>query len=103
MKLDHPNIVKVYELYINEKEGHIYSIMELINSSEMFEVIKRYGSYSGFLLKYLLENVKTFPKRKLLAKFSSKFYWPSSICIQGGVVIEILSLITSFAMKMDLK
>ena len=56
MKLDHPNIVKVYELYINEKEGHIHSIMELINSSEMFEVIKRYGSYSGLLLKHFLRN-----------------------------------------------
>lgn len=47
VKLDHPNIVKVYELYINEKEGKIFSVMELIDSGEMFDVIKKHGSYSG--------------------------------------------------------
>ncbi len=38
-KLNHPNVVKVYELYIDETKGYIYSIMEYIKASEMFCVI----------------------------------------------------------------
>ena len=55
VKLNHPNIVKVYELYINEKEGKIYSVMELIETGEMFEVIKKHGSYSGDFFLFLFK------------------------------------------------
>ena len=46
--LDHPNIVKVFELYIDSLKGTIYSVMELVRSKEMFEVIHELGHYSGF-------------------------------------------------------
>ena len=36
-KLDHPNIVKYYETYIDEK--YIYLVMEYINGGELFEKI----------------------------------------------------------------
>ena len=42
-KLDHPNIVKVYELYIDRVKGLVYLIMELVHASEMFEVIEEIG------------------------------------------------------------
>lgn len=47
VKLNHPNIVKVLELYIDPLEGKIYSVMEFVEASEMFEAIKLFGSYSG--------------------------------------------------------
>jgi len=65
VKLDHCNIVKVFELYIDESKGRIYSIMELINSSEMFEVIKSYGSYSGKIIVKII--VKTIIKIEEIA------------------------------------
>ena len=36
-KLDHPNIVKYYETYIDEK--YIYLVMEYIDGGELFEKI----------------------------------------------------------------
>jgi len=54
--LNHPNIVKVFELYIDSLRGAIYSVMELIKSKEMFEVIHELGHYSGFCLKIQAKN-----------------------------------------------
>ena len=51
-KLNHQNIVKVYELYIDQKQWKIYSIMEYVNGYEMFDALNRMGTYSGILLKY---------------------------------------------------
>ena len=36
-KLDHPNIVKYYETYIDEK--YIYLVMEYIGGGELFDKI----------------------------------------------------------------
>lgn len=41
--LSHPNIVAVYELYVDETKGRIYTIMELVEGKEMFDVISRLG------------------------------------------------------------
>jgi calcium-dependent protein kinase len=38
-KLDHPNIVKYYETYIDEK--YIYLVMEYIGGGELFEKISQ--------------------------------------------------------------
>lgn len=46
-ELDHPNIVRVFEVYIDQLKGKVYSIMELINGKEMFEVIHDMGHYTG--------------------------------------------------------
>ncbi|KAL4500362.1 hypothetical protein ABPG72_003313 [Tetrahymena utriculariae] len=45
-ELHHPNIVKVYELYVDETKGRIYTIMELVEAKEMFDVISNLGQYS---------------------------------------------------------
>ena len=36
-RLDHPNIVRYYETYLDEK--YIYLVMEYINGGELFEKI----------------------------------------------------------------
>ena len=46
-KLSHKNIIKVYELYIDVFTRKIYTIMELTEGKEMFEVIINMGHYSG--------------------------------------------------------
>jgi len=48
-KLDHKNVIKVYELYVDYFKKKIYSVMELAECCEMFEVIKDLGHYSGNL------------------------------------------------------
>ena len=45
--MDHANIVKVYELYIDVEQSYIYLIMEYVKAKEMFKVLKKHGSYSG--------------------------------------------------------
>lgn len=36
-KIDHPNIVKIYEFFENEK--YIFIIMELMSRGELFDMI----------------------------------------------------------------
>ena len=45
--MNHPNIVKVYELYIDELKGCIYSVMELVDGKELFIALQELGSYTG--------------------------------------------------------
>ena len=45
--LDHVNIVKVHELYIDTEKNLIYLIMEYVKAKEMFKVLKKNGGYSG--------------------------------------------------------
>lgn len=51
-KLNHPNIVKVYELYIDYDHGKVYSLQELIRGKEMFAHISSLGNYTGRLTSY---------------------------------------------------
>lgn len=53
--LDHPNIVKVYELYIDRESDLIYLIMDYVKAKEMFKVLKKHGSYSGILMSFFYE------------------------------------------------
>jgi hypothetical protein len=46
-KLDHKNIIRVYEMYIDYFTKKIYTIMELAECQEMFEVLQEMGHYSG--------------------------------------------------------
>ncbi len=46
-ELDHPGIVKVYEMYFNPITSRIQIIMELIEGNELFESICKYGPFTG--------------------------------------------------------
>ncbi|KAL4484945.1 hypothetical protein ABPG74_020122 [Tetrahymena malaccensis] len=56
-QLNHPNIVKVYELYIDNFSGKIHSVMELINGKEMFEVIHELGHYSELVASKIFSQI----------------------------------------------
>ncbi|KAL4475774.1 hypothetical protein ABPG72_011551 [Tetrahymena utriculariae] len=56
-ELQHKNIVKVYEIYIDKTKGKIYTIMELIKGREMFEVINQLGSYSEQIAKKIFRQI----------------------------------------------
>ncbi|KAL4501442.1 hypothetical protein ABPG72_021249 [Tetrahymena utriculariae] len=56
-QLNHPNIVKVYELYIDNLSGKIHSVMELINGKEMFEVIHELGHYSELIASKIFSQI----------------------------------------------
>ncbi|EAR95768.2 Serine/Threonine kinase domain protein (macronuclear) [Tetrahymena thermophila SB210] len=56
-KLNHPNIVRVYELYVDEIKRRIYTIMELVEASEMFEVIRKLGSYSEEIASRIFKQI----------------------------------------------
>lgn len=42
--LDHPNIIKLYEVY--EGDFHIYLVLELLNGGELFDRIVKTGHYN---------------------------------------------------------
>ena len=58
--LDHPNIVKMKELYIDTDKGLFYLIMEYVKGKEMFKVLKKNGSYSGFFTFLFFTNFSVF-------------------------------------------
>lgn len=46
-RLDHPNVIKVYELYYSPSLHRIYLVMEYVEGKEMFEALQDMGQYSG--------------------------------------------------------
>jgi len=44
-RLQHKNVVRVYELYIDTFKNKIYTVMELVRCREMFDVIQELGSF----------------------------------------------------------
>jgi len=80
-KLDHKNIIKVYELYIDYINKRIYIVMELVECKEMFEVIKDMGHYSGNSSKIYFSLI-----------FSSKEAFASSIFKQVIIGINYLHI-----------
>ncbi|KAL4508229.1 hypothetical protein ABPG72_021602 [Tetrahymena utriculariae] len=56
-KLNHPNIVRVYELYVDEIKKRIFTIMELVEACEMFEVIRKLGSYSEEIASRIFKQI----------------------------------------------
>ncbi|EGR32644.1 protein kinase domain protein, partial [Ichthyophthirius multifiliis] len=56
-KLDHQNIVKMYELYIDKTNGCIYTVMELIKGQEIFETIRKSGYYSEKTAKIIFQQI----------------------------------------------
>ena len=45
--MHHVNIVDVHELYIDNNNKKVYTILEYIEGKEMYEAIKSLGHYSG--------------------------------------------------------
>ncbi len=55
-KLNHKNIIKVFELYIDYTTKKMYMVIELAEGQEMFEAIKDLGHYSGEL-RFLIHRI----------------------------------------------
>eukprot|EP00331_Platyophrya_macrostoma_P031731 CAMPEP_0176458890 /NCGR_PEP_ID=MMETSP0127-20121128/32895_1 /TAXON_ID=938130 /ORGANISM="Platyophrya macrostoma, Strain WH" /LENGTH=400 /DNA_ID=CAMNT_0017849611 /DNA_START=236 /DNA_END=1435 /DNA_ORIENTATION=- len=56
-ELDHVNVVKVYEMYIDPLKGKIYTIMEIVKGKEMFDVIETIGHYSEEMASGIFKQV----------------------------------------------
>lgn len=52
-KLDHENIIRVYELIREKSSGCIYLVMEFFDGIEMFQYISECGKYSEDVAKFL--------------------------------------------------
>lgn len=61
-KICHDNIVKVYELYIDDFHAMVYSVMEYFNGEEMFSHITKICNYTEataiLLFKKLIQGIK---------------------------------------------
>ncbi len=53
--LDHPNIMKIYEFFEDEK--YIYIIFEFCGGGDIAEMNNKYGIFPEFLLKYVMFQV----------------------------------------------
>ncbi|KRX03946.1 Protein kinase-like domain [Pseudocohnilembus persalinus] len=56
-KLEHPNIVKVYELHIDTNNEKIYTIMEYIAAKQMFSVIHRIKSFNENIASNIFKQI----------------------------------------------
>ena len=54
-KIDHPNVLKVYEFF--EDENMIYIIMEFCNEGDLFSKLEDCGTMSEFAVKYIMYQV----------------------------------------------
>ena len=67
-KLDHPNIIKLYEVF--ESEQNIHLLMEHLDGGELFERIKEKGSYSELdaagIMRKILEALVFMHKQKIV-------------------------------------
>ena len=54
-KLDHPNIVKIFEFYEDDK--NLYIINEFCGGGDVAELHNKYGNFPEFLLKYVMYQV----------------------------------------------
>lgn len=60
--LSHPNIIKVYELYVDfndgfQKQSKVLVVMELVEGSEMFQHIQELGNYTEDTTKELFKQL----------------------------------------------
>lgn len=44
-KLNHPNIVKSHEIFINQQRKEVHLIMEMIDGKEVLDQIAEFGAY----------------------------------------------------------
>lgn len=49
--------MKVYELYIDDLQGKVYTVMEFIQGREIFEVINDLGSYTEGKAKLIFKQI----------------------------------------------
>ena len=55
--LDHPNILKYHELYIDTNEGKVYLVMEYFNGSNLSEYIYAHSGLSQSALKDIFQQL----------------------------------------------
>ncbi len=56
-KLEHKNIIKCYDLYIDYYCKKIYTIMELIEAEEMFKVLEKIDHYSEAVASNIFKQI----------------------------------------------
>jgi len=56
-KLNHINIVKVYDLFVDPARGKIHIVMELIKGKHMFDAISEIGTYTESVAKCLFKQL----------------------------------------------
>ncbi len=55
-KLDHPSIMKVFELFVEEKRGRLYLIMEYIKHKSLGKMLRERGKMKGgFIIRFLIK------------------------------------------------
>jgi serine/threonine protein kinase len=47
--IEHQNVIKVHDLYIDHGKGEVYGVMELFDGDELFCHLSSIGHYSGIL------------------------------------------------------
>ena len=96
-KLDHPNIVKIYEFF--EDENSIYIIMEYLEGGELFDILNKKKSFSekesAEILKNILEGL-SYLHSKNIAHRDLK---PENILFTKNGILKIVDFGSSTVIK----
>ena len=66
-ELDHPNVIKVYDHFVDRRAGTVYIVMELLLGGELFVQLRRAGKYNEAEGREIMkQNPKTRPFLNML-------------------------------------
>lgn len=89
-KLHHKNIIKVYDLYIDYFKKKIFTIMELAECREMFDVLKDLGHYSEAVASGIFKQILTGINYLHLNGVCHRDLKPSNILVsEDGKIVKI--------------
>lgn len=91
-KLDHPNIIKIYEYFITSR--CIYIVMELIDGGELFERIVANGNFSEKKACHLMKEILNAVQFCHIKKIAHRDLKPENILVEGNT-IKIIDFGTS--------
>jgi serine/threonine protein kinase len=54
-RLNHPNVVRSFEMFINDQKKEVYQVMQYIEGKEVFDLISELGAYREKEAQYIFK------------------------------------------------